>query len=191
MLHFLSAKIICNKVKNAIAYALANAVKWDWPCAWPDLLDILLKYIRTENPDLVDGSMRFLLEVAGQILDKHITTLGPIILQEVHKVFTDVQKYRLRIREMALDLFLTVCEVICGAVFTNKSLVKLLRENILLPFSQALVMALQANDGPALDNHLRAKIFQVLTSIVQVSPKEVLISLEEIIHTVIFFLNPF
>ncbi|XP_065573527.1 importin-9-like isoform X2 [Artemia franciscana] len=177
------------KVKNAIAYALANVVKWDWPHDCPDLLDILLKYIRTENPDLVDGSMRVLLELAGVISDMQIPILGPIILQEVYKVFTDVQKYRLRIREMALDLFLTLYERICEVVFTNKSLVIPLLENILLQFSQALVMALQANDGPALDNHLRAKIFQVWTSIVLVSPKEVLTSLEEIMPTVISFLK--
>ncbi|KAK2705088.1 hypothetical protein QYM36_017210, partial [Artemia franciscana] len=172
------------KVKNAIAYALANVAKWDWPDDWPDLLDILLMYIKTENPDLVDGSMRVLLELADEITDKQIPTLGPIILQEVHKVFTDAQKYRLRIREMALDVFLTLYEVICEVALTNKSLVKPLLENMLLPFSQALVMALQANDGPALDNHLRAKIFQVLTSIVQNSPKQVSKLLEEMMPTV-------
>lgn len=70
-----------------MAYVISTIASWDWPENWPDLLNILISHLSGESEHAVHGAMRALFEFTRDLADTQLPNVGPIILQEMYKVF--------------------------------------------------------------------------------------------------------
>lgn len=70
-----------------MAYAISGIAHWDWPENWPSLFDILVSCLRTENEYAVHGAMRVLIEFTRDLTDVQLPNVGPIIVQEMYRIF--------------------------------------------------------------------------------------------------------
>lgn len=73
-------------------------------------------------------------------------------------LFFYLQRYSVRMRSQAAQIFTSLTEVVCSAGEYNKGLVKELLGPSLLPFTEALVKHLQEPDGPTSDVGLKTSI---------------------------------
>jgi len=48
------------RVRVSVAYAVSAVAHWDWPEAWPELFDVLMEALASDNPDAIHGAMRVL-----------------------------------------------------------------------------------------------------------------------------------
>lgn len=78
---------ILPQVRTAVAYAISGIAHWDWPENWPGLFDVLLGCLREENEYAVHGAMRVLMEFSRDLADTQLPTVGPVILQEMFRIF--------------------------------------------------------------------------------------------------------
>lgn len=74
-------------MRTAVAYAISAIAHWDWPENWPGLFDILVVFLSGENEYAVHGAMRVLTEFTRDLGDNHLPSIGPIILQEMYRIF--------------------------------------------------------------------------------------------------------
>jgi len=70
-----------------VAYAISSIAHWDWPEHWPGLFDVLVNCLREENESAVHGAMRVLMEFSRDLTDTQLPNVGPVILQEMYRIF--------------------------------------------------------------------------------------------------------
>jgi hypothetical protein len=51
---------VTSKIRTSVAYVIAAIAYWDWPELWPDLLDILIGSLGTQDLNAIDGAIKAL-----------------------------------------------------------------------------------------------------------------------------------
>ena len=98
--------------------------------------------------------------------------MAPVILPEMYRIFCDEQKYSIRTRGRAVEIFSTLAGLICMIGEYNRHMAKTLLYPTLLPFIQALVKGLQMPDSFASDSGLKKEILSALTVLMKNVPKQ-------------------
>ncbi|CAG0888327.1 unnamed protein product [Cyprideis torosa] len=80
--------------RTSVAYTMASIAHWDWPEEWPDLLDILVQLIQSDDPNAVHGALRVLVEFARDISDSQMVSVTPIVIAEMLKIFSNPEVWR-------------------------------------------------------------------------------------------------
>ncbi|KAJ9582618.1 hypothetical protein L9F63_023037 [Diploptera punctata] len=161
-----------SKVRSSIAYAITAIAHWDWPENWPGLFDILVSYLSSGNEWEVHGAMRVLTEFSRDFTDTQLPHVAPIILSEMYRIFEDEQKYNVRIRGRAVEIFTTCTFMISAMSDHNKGVTKTLLNPVLPSFSERFVHGLQVPNGVHSDSCLKTDIVKALTLLVKRVPKQ-------------------
>lgn len=74
-----------SKIRAAVAYNISTIAAIDWPQTWTDLFDIIVKCLGG-NEDSIHGAMQVLIEFPYDSKSQ-IPLIGPIILQEIYRIF--------------------------------------------------------------------------------------------------------
>lgn len=74
-----------SKIRASVAYTISTIATIDWPHTWTDLFDIIVKCLGG-NEDSIHGAMQVLVEFSYD-LDSQIAVIGPVILNEIYRIF--------------------------------------------------------------------------------------------------------
>lgn len=129
-----------------MAYTIAAIGHWDWPEQWPDLFDRMMAALQEPDEFSVQGAVRVLKEFARDLTDTQIPHVAPAILPDMYRIFMEHDKYTVRTRTRAIEIFTTMVNMICTMGEINKSLSKSLLQPILPTFTEALVVSLKIPD---------------------------------------------
>ena len=173
-----------SKVRNTVAFSLAGIAHWDWPDAWPGLFDILMEAIRADHQFAVQGAVRVLKELVRDLTDAHIPTVAPVILPDIYRIFCEAERFTVRTRARAVEVFTSLTSMICTMGEVNKSLQKSLLNPVLTTFSEALVAAIAAPDSHTSDAGLKTEVLKALTVLVKNVPKQMSTWLPQILPPV-------
>jgi len=180
----LGLKESISKVRNTVAFSLAGIAHWDWPDHWPQLFDVLMEAMRAEDEYAVQGAVRVLKELARDLTDSQIPTVAPVILPDIYRIFCESERFTVRTRARAVEIFTTLTSMICTMGEVNKSLQKSLLNPVLTTFSEALVAALCVPDSQTSDPGLRTEVLKALTVLVKNVPKQMATWLPQILPPV-------
>lgn len=93
------------KMCTAISMAIASVAVYDWPEEWPDLLPYLLKLINDQtNMNGVHGALRCLALLSGDLDDKVVPTLVPVLFPCLLTIVSSTQVYDKHLRAKALSI---------------------------------------------------------------------------------------
>ncbi|KAM4120044.1 hypothetical protein ACJW30_03G103900 [Castanea mollissima] len=93
------------KICTAISMAVASIAVYDWPEEWPDLLPSLLKLISDQsNMNGVHGALRCLALLSGDLDDKTVPALVPVLFPCLLTIVSSPQVYEKYIRTKALSI---------------------------------------------------------------------------------------
>lgn len=81
-----------SKIRATVAYNISTIAAIDWPHTWTDLIDIIVKCLGG-NEDSIHGAMQVLIEFPYDSKSR-IPMIGPIILQEIYRIFEAEQVSR-------------------------------------------------------------------------------------------------
>ncbi|PNF35800.1 Importin-9 [Cryptotermes secundus] len=161
-----------SKVRSSVAYAISAIAHWDWPENWPGLFDILVNYLSSGNEWAVHGAMRVLREFSRDLTDVQLPHIAPVILSEMYRIFSDEQKYNVRIRGRAVEIFSTCVFMISAMSDYNNGVTRTLLNPVLPSFSERFICGLQVPNGIHSDSCLKADIIEALTLLVKRVPKQ-------------------
>lgn len=117
-----------SKIRASVAYTISTIAAIDWPHTWTDLFDIIVKCLGG-NEDSIHGAMQVLVEFSYN-LDSQISAVGPVILNEIYRIFEAEQVCffytRFSIASISSKPFLVFSQIRCTA---------LIHEHVLLQFS--------------------------------------------------------
>lgn len=74
-----------SKIRASVAYTISTIATVDWPQTWTDLFNIIVKCLGG-NEDSIHGAMQVLVEFSYN-LDSQISSVGPVILNEIYRIF--------------------------------------------------------------------------------------------------------
>lgn len=74
-----------SKIRGSVAYTISTIAAIDWPHTWTDLFDIIVKCLGG-NADSIHGAMLVLIEFTYD-LDSQVAVIGPVILNEIYRIF--------------------------------------------------------------------------------------------------------
>lgn len=74
-----------SKIRASVAYTISTIASVDWPQTWTDLFSIIVKCLGG-NEDSIHGAMQVLVEFSYN-LDSQISAVGPVILNEIYRIF--------------------------------------------------------------------------------------------------------
>lgn len=74
-----------SKIRASVAFAISTIASTEWPAVWTDLFDIIVKCLGG-NEDSIHGAMQVLVEFTYD-LDSQISAVGPVILNEIYRIF--------------------------------------------------------------------------------------------------------
>ncbi|XP_064488644.1 importin-9-like [Ornithodoros turicata] len=168
----LGLKESLSKVRSSVAYAISAIAHWDWPEAWPQLFDILMQALTSGDSNAVHGAMRVLTEFSRDISENQMFHVAPVVLPEMYKIFAQPEKYSIRTRGRAVEIFSTCAQSIATMGLVDKNAAKTLLYPILPQFTEALVGALKIPDGPTSDSGIKKEILKALTVLVKNEPKQ-------------------
>ena len=136
---------------------------------------------------IVVGS-RLSLEVLIRVLnfgfaDPFVKAKAPLNLKSF-RIFCEADKFTVRTRARAVEIFTTLTSMICTMGEVNKSLQKSLLNPVLKTFSEALVAAIAAPDSHTSDPGLKTEVLKALTVLVKNVPKQVVTWLPQILPPV-------
>ncbi|XP_050223595.1 uncharacterized protein LOC126673482 [Mercurialis annua] len=158
------------KIRTAISMAMASIVMYDWPEAWHDLLPSLLKLITDQtNMNGVNGALRCLALLSGDLDDTMVPTLVPILFPCLHTIVSSPQIYDKYLRAKALSI-VYACTSMLGAMSeVYKTEVSALMTPMLEPwmdqFSIILQQPVQSEDPD--DWSMRMEVLKCLNQFVQ------------------------
>lgn len=173
-----------SKVRSSLAYALSCIGAWDWPEDWPPFFDLIISAIQSGDDAAAHGAMRVLTEFSRDLDDCIVPKVAPVILPEMYNIFCQEQKYSIRTRGRAVDIFTNLSSVISMMGEYNRGLAKTLLYPSLPPFIRAMLGALQTPDGPTVDCGLKKEIFRALTVLVTNVPRQMVSYLPDILSYV-------
>lgn len=91
------------KIRTAVGMAIASIASCDWPEEWPDLMDLLLRYIADQNDmNKVNGALKCLALFSGDLDDIHIPQLVPILFPSLFNIVSLPHAYGPSLRRRAL-----------------------------------------------------------------------------------------
>lgn len=160
------------KIRSSVAYALSGIAHWDWPEAWPELFDLLMQSLTSENSNAVHGAMRVLTEISRDLSDSQMPHVAPLMLPEMYNIFTKPEKYSIRTRGRAVEIFSNCAETIASMMYYHKGCAKTLLFPLLPQFTEALVAALQVPDGITSDCGLKKEVLNALKNLIKSFPKQ-------------------
>jgi len=161
-----------SKVRNTVAFSIAAIAHWDWPDHWPQLFEILMQAIQGSDEFAVQGSVRVLKEVSRDLTDSQIPAVAPVILPDIYRIFREYERYTVRTRARAVEIFTTLTSMICTIGEVNKGLQKSLLSPVLTTFSEALVASLSVPDSHTSDPGLKTEVLKALTVLIKNVPKQ-------------------
>ncbi|XP_030449726.1 uncharacterized protein LOC115672097 isoform X1 [Syzygium oleosum] len=104
------------KICTAVSMAVASIAVYDWPEDWPELLPNLLKLINDQtNMKRVQGALKCLSLLSGDLDDTMVPTLVPILFPTLHKIVSSAQIYDKHLRAKALSIVYS-CVSVLGAM---------------------------------------------------------------------------
>ncbi|KAI8336598.1 armadillo-type protein [Chlamydoabsidia padenii] len=102
-----------SKIRVVSAYVVSKIAHDDFPEDWPNLLDILIVYLKSNSADSVHGAMRVLLEmVKKDISIQQLPQVGPVLLPELYRILTSENIYSFRTRGRAVNIFSSCVEML-------------------------------------------------------------------------------
>eukprot|EP00094_Tigriopus_californicus_P002531 TCALIF_02446-PA protein Name:"Similar to Ipo9 Importin-9 (Mus musculus)" AED:0.08 eAED:0.08 QI:0/0.33/0.2/0.9/1/1/10/0/889 len=160
------------KVRSSVAFTLATIGHWDWPEQWPDLFNIIMAALQDPSEYAVQGAVRVLKEFARDLTDSQIPAVAPVIIPDMYRIFMEQERYTIRTRTRAIEIFTTMASMICAMAEVNKSLSKSLLSPILPTFTDALIDGLSIPDDSHLtDAGLKTEVLKALTVLIKNVPK--------------------
>ncbi|XP_031834717.1 importin 9 [Nomia melanderi] len=162
-----------SKVRTAVAYAISAIAHWDWPENWPGLFDILVSCLSGESEYAVHGAMRVLTEFTSDLSDTQLPNVGPVILQEMYRIFQSENQYSIRIRGRAVEIFTTITSLVAATELYQKGFTEQYLQPVIPMFCEKFVQCLQVPDGPTSDSGLKTNIIKAINCLVTKLPKYV------------------
>ncbi len=128
-----------------------------------------------QDPDefAVQGAVRVLKEFSRDLTDSQIPRVAPVILPDMYRIFMEQEKYTVRTRARAIEIFNTMATMICAMGETDKAGSRAILQPVLPTFTEALVVALKVPDESHLtDAGLKTEVLKgkiLVFHLVQVS----------------------
>ncbi|XP_029043182.1 importin-9 isoform X1 [Osmia bicornis bicornis] len=173
-----------SKVRAAVAYAISAIAHWDWPENWPGLFDILVSCLSGESEYAVHGAMRVLTEFTSDLTDNQLPNVGPVILQEMYRIFQSENQYSIRTRGRAVEIFTTITTLVANTGVYQKGFTEQYLQPVIPMFCQKFVQCLRVPDGPTSDSGLKADVIKAINCLVTKLPKYVSSFLPEMLPPV-------
>ncbi|CAD6208615.1 GSCOCG00010595001-RA-CDS [Cotesia congregata] len=174
----------------SVAYAIAAIAHWDWPENWPGLFDILVNCLNgAQSEYAVHGAMRVLSEFTRDLSDDNLPSVGPIILQEMYRIFI-TESYSIRTRGRAVEIFTTIASLVGSTGIYHKAFVETCLKPVIPVFCEKFVVCLRehSSDGshttPTCDIGLKTDIIKAINCLVTKLPKFVTAYLPQILPPV-------
>ncbi|XVE74462.1 hypothetical protein DITRI_Ditri12bG0018900 [Diplodiscus trichospermus] len=161
------------KLCTAISMAIASIAVYEWPESWPDLLPFLMKLIGDQSDmNGVHGALRCLALLSGDLDDKMIPTLVPVLFPCLYSIVSSTQIYNKYLRTKALSI-VYACTSMLGAMSgVYQAETSALMEPMLKPwvdqFSFILEHPVQPEDPD--DWSIRMEVLKCLNQFVQNFP---------------------
>ncbi|XP_026671406.1 importin-9 isoform X2 [Ceratina calcarata] len=170
-----------SKVRAAVAYAVSAIAHWDWPENWPGLFDILVNCLSGENEYAVHGAIRVLTEFTSDLTDAQLPNVGPVILQEMYRIFQSENKYSIRTRSRAVEIFTTITTLVAATGVYQKGFTEQYLQPVIPMFCEKFVQCLRVPDGPTSDSGLKTDVIKAINCLVTKLPKYVSTFLPEML----------
>ncbi|KAM0731153.1 Importin-9 [Formica fusca] len=161
-----------SKVRTAVAYAISGIAHWDWPENWPALFDVLVSCLRDESEYAVHGAMRVLTEFSRDVTDTQLPNVGPIILQEMYRIFQN-ENYSIRTRGRAVEIFITITTLAANMGIYEKGFTEQYLQPIIPMFCEKFVECLRVPNSPTSDSGFKTDIIKAINCLVTKLPKYV------------------
>ncbi|XP_076236291.1 importin 9 isoform X2 [Calliopsis andreniformis] len=162
-----------SKVRTAVAYAISAIAHWDWPENWPGLFDILVSCLSGESEYAVHGAMRVLTEFTSDLTDDQLPNVGPVILQEMYRIFQSENQYSIRTRGRAVEIFTTIASLVAATGLYQKGFTEQYLQPVIPMFCEQFVHCLRVPDGPTSDSGLKTDVIKAINCLVTKLPKYV------------------
>eukprot|EP01119_Soliformovum_irregulare_P000725 TRINITY_DN10535_c1_g1_i3.p1 TRINITY_DN10535_c1_g1~~TRINITY_DN10535_c1_g1_i3.p1 ORF type:complete len:751 (-),score=247.92 TRINITY_DN10535_c1_g1_i3:105-2102(-) len=155
-----------NKIRTAVAMAIATIAHWDWPEQWPTLVQDLVTCLQSPDKNLLKGAIKCLdIFASGDNLsDEYLAPLLNLLVPELYKVFQDGNQTE-RIKSRAVSIFYSLVRWMAITKEHKKDL-KFFFQQILPPWLTAFVPALSATETSLNDCGLKLVIMKVLIVLV-------------------------
>ncbi|XP_011308403.1 importin-9 [Fopius arisanus] len=151
-----------SKVRASVAYAISAIARWDWPENWPGLFDILVNCLSGQSEFAVHGAMRVLSEFTRDLTDTQLPNVGPVILQEMYRIFQSDNQYSIRTRGRAVEIFATVTGLVASTGMYQKGFVQQYLQPVIPMFCEKFVKYLGQPNGPVSDTGLKTDIIKAV-----------------------------
>ncbi|XP_012280793.1 importin-9 [Orussus abietinus] len=162
-----------SKVRTAVAYAISAIAHWDWPENWPGLFDILVSCLSGDSEFAVHGAMRVLTEFTRDLSDTQLPNVGPVILQEMYRIFQSEHQYSIRTRGRAVEIFTTISSLVAATDVYQKGFTQQYLQPVIPMFCEKFVQCLRVPNGPTSDSGLKTDIIKAITCLISKLPKYV------------------
>jgi importin-9 len=167
-----------SKLRNTVAYTISTIASSDWPSDWSELFDIIVKCLGG-NDDSIHGAMQVLIEFTMD-LNSQISTVSPLILSEVYRIFEADNVYSVRTRTSTVEILNSLLKSINMHVESKQERANLLNP-ILGSFVQKLIIGLTVPNGQFSDFALKTEIIKVFTYMINEMPKFISTYIDEIL----------
>ncbi|XP_015606737.1 importin-9 isoform X2 [Cephus cinctus] len=162
-----------SKVRTAVAYAISAIAHWDWPENWPGLFDILVNCLSGESEFAVHGAMRVLTEFTRDLTDTQLPNVGPVILQEMYRIFQSENQYSIRVRGRAVEIFTTIVDLVASTGLYQKGFAQQYLQPVIPMFCEKFVQCLRVPNGLTSDSGLKTDIIKAINCLMKRLPKYV------------------
>ncbi|KAI4379178.1 hypothetical protein MLD38_005507 [Melastoma candidum] len=158
------------KVCTAMSMAIAAIAVYDWPQDWPHLLPELLNLMGDQsNMTRVQGALRCLALLCGDLDDSVVPRLVPVLFPTLHTIVSSPQIYKKHLRAKALSIVYSCVSVLgtmSGVYETETSgLIKPMLKSWMGQFAIALGEPVPDEDPD--DWSLRMEVLKCLNQFVQ------------------------
>ncbi|KAG2706798.1 hypothetical protein I3760_05G118900 [Carya illinoinensis] len=161
------------KICTAISMAVASIAVYEWPENWPDLLPFVLKLISDQtNMNGVHGALRCFALLSGDLDDKMVPALVPVLFPCLLTIVSSHQVYDKYIRAKATSIVYSCASVLgaMGGVYKTEStaLIGPMLKSWMDQFSIILEEPVQPEDPD--DWSLRMEVLKCLNQFAQNFP---------------------
>ncbi|KAF8937564.1 armadillo-type protein [Dissophora ornata] len=102
-----------NRIRISCAYVVSKIAHLDWPDSWPNLLGVLVHYLKSGSADEVHGSMRVLAEfVSKDITHVQLPSIAPVLFPELLRILSSDQIYSHATRSRCASIFRNAVEML-------------------------------------------------------------------------------
>ncbi|XP_044006990.1 importin-9 [Aphidius gifuensis] len=160
-----------SKVRSSVAYAISAIAHWDWPENWPGLFDILVNCLSGQSEFAVHGAMRVLTEFTRDLTDTQLPNVGPVILQEMYRIYQSDSQYSIRTRGRAVEIFTTITGLVASTGIYQKGFVEQYLQPVIPMFCEKFVKSLAEPNGQTTDTGLKTDIIKAINCLICKLPK--------------------